>query len=1009
MSQNPLTVLRYIANFSPLPYPQGLASLAVLIHEISTSANEGIQSLVDRVVEATWVITNAMQDAGDTMTEELVRHVGQFLRSSSDQATLRKLEADLERSIEFFSIGTKLANLRLSFSLAENAIQHEDELAVAVANAYEEQDRLMTEVRSEDSQLHPKILPPSPQSFFGRSDTLQLVVQQLCDTKSVQVAILGSGGIGKTSLALAALHHPDCVRVYGLHRHFICCETATSTETFISALATAFDIEAPENIGAITKKLSQLKCRVLVVLDNFETTWEPAASRSDVESILTSLASIPTVSILLTIRGAERPGGIAWCRPFIPPLSSLDDEAAKQTFLAISDISERDEDLARLLELLDNVPLAVVLMANLAQYHTCGELLRQWHAERTSMLTRGYDGRLSSIDVSLRVSLSSERLKRQPKAHAVLQLLSLLPDGVSPENLPLMMADSDTLAPAISALRQVALISTDSQSTRLRALSPVREYMLIRHPVRSENLEPIQRYHFDLAKESAADTFTDKDQIARVQSQVVNVVTVLLASLRAENPSAEAIEATLHLLSFNSFASKSATSRELLPLALSAARKMGSKKLEGDCIVASYKQDYEDLDANVERLTRAITLFQDLEPSREVDVSNAIACYYLADCSRRAYDIEKAIAMFGSCIEVFGKYSLFRRQADTMRMLARTYEDTERIDYATTTAKQALDVSESHRFTLTTAYCQDQLGRIYFKRGLFILALPLFKTTAELKLSILGESSPYVMILLHLGVTLHMLGRSQEAHEVLEKAYHVSCRLQIIGYVLDTSRVLGHVALDQGLVSEALTRLHVCFRRFHELNWVGGQADCLIPIGEADFRQGHYATALSHYHESRRLFRSIKRAGTSFEADVLLKLGEVEVKTLDLSMAIVHLVSAALIYRQESMRLCIGECIKGVGDVFLERGELKDARSCYAASLGMVKYAGVRRQIADCLLKLGDLAIAESDVQTARSHYESSLEWYKKARHYWGERDCEERLGKVNEEGGQFKRSESGF
>ncbi|KZT37591.1 hypothetical protein SISSUDRAFT_1062690 [Sistotremastrum suecicum HHB10207 ss-3] len=487
MSQNPLTVLRYIANFSPLPYPQGLASLAVLIHEESltgTSANESIQSLVARVVEATWVIINAMQDAGDTVTEELVRHVGQFLRtleeiagfvkkrstnrrritslfsSSSEQATLRKLEADLERAIEFFSIGTKLANLRLSFSLAESATQHEDELAVAVANAYEEQDRLMTEVRSEDSQLHPKILPPSPQSFFGRSDTLRLVVQQLCDTKSVQVAILGSGGIGKTSLALAALHHPDCVRLYGLHRHFICCETATSKETFISALATAFDIEAPENVGAITKKLSQLKSRVLVVLDNFETTWEPAASRSDVESILTSLASIPTVSILLTMRGAERPGGVAWCRPFIPPLSSLDDEAAKQTFLAISDISERDEDLARLLELLDNVPLAVVLMANLAQYHTCGELLGQWHAERTSMLTRGYDGRLSNIDVSLQVSLSSERLKKQPKAHAVLQILSLLPDGVSPENLPLMMADSNGLAPAISALRQVALVST---------------------------------------------------------------------------------------------------------------------------------------------------------------------------------------------------------------------------------------------------------------------------------------------------------------------------------------------------------------------------------------------------------------------------------------------------------------------------------------------------------------------------------------------------------------------
>lgn len=67
------------------------------------------------------------------------------------------------------------------------------------------------------------------------------------------------------------------------------------------------------------------------------------------------------------MRGAERPRGVVWTRPFLQPLGTLDPEAARQTFLDLSDIDD-DPDVDELLRLTDNLPLAVTLMASLASY-----------------------------------------------------------------------------------------------------------------------------------------------------------------------------------------------------------------------------------------------------------------------------------------------------------------------------------------------------------------------------------------------------------------------------------------------------------------------------------------------------------------------------------------------------------------------------------------------------------------------------------------------------------------
>jgi hypothetical protein len=65
------------------------------------------------------------------------------------------------------------------------------------------------------------------------------------------------------------------------------------------------------------------------------------------------------------MRGAERPAKVAWTHPFLLPLQPLPDEAARQMFIDITDHhEEQEENMKRLLQFTDNMPLAVDLICS---------------------------------------------------------------------------------------------------------------------------------------------------------------------------------------------------------------------------------------------------------------------------------------------------------------------------------------------------------------------------------------------------------------------------------------------------------------------------------------------------------------------------------------------------------------------------------------------------------------------------------------------------------------------
>ncbi len=126
-------------------------------------------------------------------------------------------------------------------------------------------------------------------------------------------------------------------------------------------------------------------------------------------------------------------------------------------FLDVSDTQATEEHLLPLLHAVENMPLALVLLATQAQYTTVPELISIWDTSRTTMLRRGGAGRLTSVDVSIEISLRSERFKSNPDAMRILQVLSVLPNGALLEDLSSMTPGDLNVESAILPLLQVAL------------------------------------------------------------------------------------------------------------------------------------------------------------------------------------------------------------------------------------------------------------------------------------------------------------------------------------------------------------------------------------------------------------------------------------------------------------------------------------------------------------------------------------------------------------------------
>ncbi|KAJ7482771.1 hypothetical protein FB451DRAFT_122454 [Mycena latifolia] len=462
--------------------------------------------------------------------------IKQFFRQGEMKTLLKACHMGLEQALEVFKIQgvTVLSNVS---DMQQHAQRTHQEVLELISVLSEESGSSISRSfsSSHNSSNSFSLLPSKPKIFHGRDLEVSAIIQQL-NQQIPRVAILGGGGMGKTSLARAVLHHPQITVKYKQRCFFIACDAASSSVHLAGLIGAHVGLKPGQNLTEPIVRYFSGSPPSLLVLDNLETVWEPKESRADVEKFLALLEDIEHLALIITMRGAERPANVRWTRPFLEPLKPLAQEAARKTFIDIVDDGYAVEDIDKILLLADNMPLAIDLIAHLVDYDSLDSVMHHWETERTSLLSEGHN-KGSNLDLSISLSLESPRLASVPHSRDLLSLLSMLPEGLADADLVQSKLPVGNILACKTALLCTSLAYIDDQK-RLKALVPIREYMQKMHPPVAHLVQPLLKHFLQLLEVHVVyyGTTSSPGIVARITSNFANIQNVLVKGLKPDNP-----------------------------------------------------------------------------------------------------------------------------------------------------------------------------------------------------------------------------------------------------------------------------------------------------------------------------------------------------------------------------------------------------------------------------------------------------------------------------------------
>ncbi len=347
-------------------------------------------------------------------------------------------------------------------------------------------------------------IPIPATTLFGRDKELKEIIELIKNNRVV--SIIGSGGMGKTRLALELSHRQK--NEFSGNVVFVPLASITTAEDVLPSLANALGIKEAEGRN-LTKGISTVigDTKALLVLDNLEQVIAVAPQIAEIISASPNLKILSTSRTPLKIRGeheyplkplslpsGQKAGSIDQLLEF--PSISLFIDRARKVSASFSLTNENADDVIQICRRLDGLPLALELAAARMRMVSIKQLLQR--LEHALDILTGGSKDLPERHQTLRATIDwSYSLLTEPEKR-LFRRMAVFSGGCTQSAMEKTCYDenSGTAFDELESLVDKGLVQHVGSSDRFLMLQTIKEYAI----EKLESYSETQKIKFRQAK-----------------------------------------------------------------------------------------------------------------------------------------------------------------------------------------------------------------------------------------------------------------------------------------------------------------------------------------------------------------------------------------------------------------------------------------------------------------------------------------------------------------------------